>query len=420
MASRMLSGIHDFVRDRWAYCAASWLCAVWLIVVWGGGGFRVSAIVAIPTAWPLLVLVMLLVALPCAPEFFAIAVAACCVAYMVVPYAGPDVNWLNSAPMWLALVVLGYRWKSLKLAVIVLVIGCVPECIGIASGNELALSIAPSVQGCAMWWCVGALFGTLSKAAGERAAARERTEQYARRLYVLHVLHDSLANGLVYAILRCRAIASHDADGDAMRAGFGEIEEILKQSLTQLRQEIITPERSALGAAEVKGEKALVVEGESAAGESLSATISPILDELSQRMASQGWVGEAHMSGDCRHVSAECVRLVEACVRELGANMLKYGAPGAYALEVGASGNHVDVYSSNPVDSNPVDTRVNDSTDGPSDLSGGNSSAFTSECGLTLLRREIETVGGSLECAQENGEWSVCIAIPCRNIPRRN
>ena len=107
-------------------------------------------------------------------------------------------------------------------------------------------------------------------------------------------------------------------------------------------------------------------------------------------------------------------------MRELGANMLKYGAPGAYALEVGASGNHVDVYSSNPVDSNPVDTRVNDSTDGPSDLSGGNSSAFTSECGLTLLRREIETVGGSLECAQENGEWSVCIAIPCRNIPRRN
>ncbi|MBW3093767.1 hypothetical protein KIH75_00975 [Bifidobacterium sp. 64T4] len=407
--------LRNFLRRRWAYCVVSWLCAVWLIAVWSGGSVH-ALLASIPAGWPLPVLVILLVALPFAPQWCALAVAVCCAACVVVPYAGPDINWLNSAPIWLAMVVLGDHWRSLKLAGAVLVIGCIPGCVGAIAGNELVLSVAPSVQGCAMWWCIGALVGTMIATESDKAAAKERSEQYAHRLRVLHVLHDSLANNLVYAVLHCRAIMSHNAGNDAVCAEVGEVKGILERSLAQVRREVIIPERSALGAAGVEtGSIATVEHDGRTPAESLSAALAPTLDELTRRLESQGWHGAVHISGDsigdssgdCRCPGAECVRLVEASVRELGANMLKYGVPGAYALEVEVCGDHVNVYSSNP-----VDKRVDGSFDNPADATGEVPSAFTSGCGLALLRKEIEAAGGSLECAQENGEWSVCITIP--------
>lgn len=411
--------LRGFMRRRWVYCVVSWLCAAWLVAVWTDGNVH-ALLASIPAGWPLPVLVILLIALPCAPQWCAVAVTACCAACMVVPYAGPDINWLNSAPIWLALAVLGHHWRSLKLAGVVLVLGCLPECIGVITGNELALSSAPSAQGCAMWWCVGALVGALAATESDKAVARERSEQYAHRLRVLHVLHDSLANNLVYAVLRCRALTAHDADSDAIHAGIGEIEGILKRCLAQLRQEVIVPERSALTAAGIETGNSIDTErcGRVSA-ESLSAALTPMLDELTRRLESQGWNGTAHLSGDCRCADAEHVRLVEASIRELGANMLKYGVPGAYALEVEACDDHVNVYSSNPVGKQAgkqagkqVGKQVNDSTGDSDNASDEATSAFTSGCGLALLRREIESVGGSLECVQENGEWSVCITIP--------
>ncbi len=405
MMTRIAAGVCGFLRRRWPYCAAAWVCAGWLYAEYA---FRSG--VRIPVGWPVVALVALLVVLPCAPVVFSIAVIACCVVCTVVPFAGADVNWLNAVPMWLALAVLGYRCGSSKALVVALVAGTVPSCFATVTGNELAASIAPTVQTCAIWWCIGSMVAVLGHAERDKAVAQERSEQYEHRLRILHILHDSLANDLVYALLQCRSITSRGIDGadatdatggkadaDESHANIGEIERTLERCLTRLRQDVITPERAALdeaGVVAVNSPDSTPVSG----GErvSLHAALAPVLAETTRQLKSQGWNGVAHLNGECSDVDGETVRLVEACVRELESNIAKYGDPGTYALEVEACDDHVNIYSSNPVSG-----------------TGATSPALTSNCGLSLLQNRIEHVGGSMEYAREDGEWTICIAIPC-------
>lgn len=402
MTTRILAGARGFLQRRWPYCVAAWVCAGWLYADYA---FRSG--VRIPVGWPVVALVALLVVLPCAPVVFSVAVIACCVVCTVVPFAGADVNWLNAVPMWLALAVLGYRCGSLKALIGVLAAGAVPSCFAIVAGDELAASIAPTVQTCVIWWCIGSMVAVLGRAERDKAAAKERSEQYEHRLRILHILHDSLANDLVYTLLQCRSIASHDVDGaddtggkadaDETYASIGEIERTLDRCLTRLRQDVIVPERAALdeaGIVAVSAPGSAPVSGDERV--SLHAALAPVLAETTRQLKSQGWNGTAHLNGECPDADGETVRLIEACVRELGSNIAKYGDPGTYALEVEACDDHINIYSSNPVSG-----------------TGAASPAFTSNCGLSLLQNRIEHVGGSMEYAREDGEWTICIAIPC-------
>lgn len=393
VATRIAAGVRGFLRRRWPYCVAAWVCAGWLYVDYA---FRSG--VRIPVGWPVVALVVLLVVLPCAPAVVSVAVIACCVVCTVVPFAGADVNWLNAVPMWLALAVLGYRCGSLKALVAVLIAGAVPSCFATVAGNELAASVAPTVQACAIWWCIGSLMAVLGRAERDKGTAQERSEQYEHRLRILHILHDSLANDLVYALLQCRSIVSRGADGtDESHANIGEIERTLECCLTRLRQDVIAPERAALDEA---GIVAVSSPGSAPASGAervpLHAALAPVLAETTRLLKSQGWNGTAHLNGECPDTDGETVRLVEACVRELGANIAKYGDPGTYALEVEACDGHITVYSSNPLSG-----------------TGATSPACTSNCGLSLLQSQVEHAGGSMEYAREDGEWNICIAIPC-------
>lgn len=404
ITTRILAGVRSFLQRRWPYCVAAWVCAGWLYADYA---FRSG--VHIPVGWPVIVLTALLVVLPCAPVMFSVAVIACCIVCTVVPFAGTDVNWLNAVPMWLALAVLGYRCGSLKALIVVLAAGAVPSCFAVVTGNELAASIAPSVQICAIWWCIGSMVAVLGRAERDKAAAKERSEQYEHRLRILHILHDSLANDLVYALLQCRSIASHGvddaddiggrADADESHANIGEIERTLERCLTRLRQDVIAPERAALdevGVGVVSSPGTASTSGDERV--SLHAALTPVLAETTRLLKSQGWSGAAHVNGECPDMDWETVRLAEACVRELGTNIAKYGDPGTYALEVEACGDHINMYSSNPVSD-----------------AGATSPMLTSNCGLTLLRHQVEHVGGSMEYAREDGEWNICIAIPCND-----
>ena len=391
--ARILAGARGFLQRRWPYCVAAWVCAGWLYVDYA---FRSG--VRIPVGWPVVALVALLVVLPCAPAVFSVAVIACCVVCVVVPFAGADVNWLNAVPMWLALAVFGYRCGSLKALIVVLAAGAVPSCFATVTGNELAASVAPTVQTCAIWWCIGSMVAILGRAERDKAVAQERAEQYEHRLRILHILHDSLANDLVYALLQCRSIASRGVDGtDGSHANIGEIERTLDRCLTGLRQDVITPERAALdeaGIVAVSSPGSALVSGDERV--SLHAALAPVLAETTRQLKSQGWNGTAHLNGECPDADGETVRLIEACVRELGSNIAKYGDPGTYALEVEACGDHINMYSSNPVSG-----------------IGTTSPALTSNCGLTLLQNQVEHVGGSMEYAREDGEWNIYITIPC-------
>lgn len=408
MTARIMAGMRSFLQWRWPYCVAAWVCAGWLYADYA---FRSG--VRVPVGWPVIALVVLLAVLPCAPAVFSVAIIACCVVCTVVPFNSADVNWLSAVPMWLALAVLGYRLGSLKSLVAMLAAGALPSCFATVTGNELAASIAPSVQICTIWWCIGSMVTVLGRAERDKAAAKERSEQYEHRLRILHILHDSLANDLVYALFQCRAITSHGfggssnvSDTNEIRANISDISEIertLERCLTRLRQDVIAPEREVLGKTEFGKSRggpelssATEVSAPAVPKVSLSAALAPVLAETTQLLNAQGWRGVASLNGKCLDADGETVQLVEACIRELRSNILKYGAPETYALEVETSGDHITVYSSNPVGS----------TDEASP-------ELTSNCGLMLLRRKVEQIGGSMEYAQEDGEWTICVTIPC-------
>ncbi len=80
-----------------------------------------------------------------------------------------------------------------------------------------------------------------------RSVDVERSRHRDHRLRMLGMLHDSVANDLVGAILRCRTIVSRQSVDASVLAEICEIEDILERSLVRLREDIIIPERIALG-----------------------------------------------------------------------------------------------------------------------------------------------------------------------------
>lgn len=408
------------IRRHAVLCALSWLCALWMVVDW----MLRTGPLCLPD-FPVTAMIVLLAVLPGIPVAASLAIAVCGVAFMVFPIPGPDVNWLLSAPVCLALAVLGYRWRSGISVVAVLVIGCMPGLVGTASGAEPLLAVAPSVQMCVMWWCVGAMVGMVGDAERVKSVEVEQSRQREHRLRMLGVLHDSLANDLVGAMLRCRAVASRQSMDATALAEIREVEDILERSLMRLREDIIIPERVALGGgpgsmdSEPGDVMARKVVPETDCASRLAATVS----ELNRWLKSRGWEGLVRVSGDFTRVDATAVQLTERCVRELGMNMLKYGRPGAFALEAEIDEACVHVFSSNFIrhDAAEQDAGGHDSIpepetrgyDGDPNVPDFRSdAALSSNCGLSLLRHELEQCGGSLRWTNEAGEWAVYAVIP--------
>lgn len=417
----MMRRLVGVLRRRAVLCLPSWLCAAWLAGDWawrfGVWSWRAGAHV-LPDV-PVAAMTVLLVVLPCAPVAVSLAVVACGGLFVALPVPGPDVNWLSSVPVCLALAVLGHRWRSAWSVAAALVLGCLPGLLGAVSGFGPLSEAASSVQACAMWWCVGAMAGRAVDAERAGAVRDERSRQREHRLRMLGLLHDSLANDLVGALLRCRAVVSRrDVDVTAL-AGMREVGDILERSLTRLREDVLAPERALLDG----GAGPVGAGPEDSAGDGAVPTPGPCLSataaELDRWLESRGWKGLVRVSGDLSDVDAASVRLAERCVRELGVNMLKHGSPGAFALEVDVDGDRIRVFASNPVARGPagrdaVGRGSVPATDGRGGACGPcPESVLSSDCGLALLRRELDRRGGSLRWADESGEWTVYAVIPC-------
>jgi hypothetical protein len=349
-----------------------------------------------------------------------LAIAVCGVLFMALPVPGPDVNWLLSAPVCLAMAVLGRRWRSMVSVVAALALGCLPGLLGAAMGSEPLLAVAPSVQACAMCWCIGSMVGMAGDAERAKSVGAERSRQREHRLRMLGMLHDSLANDLVAAMLRCRAISARQGVDTAVLAEIREVEDILERSVVRLREDILIPERAALGEGSAgPGQRDVTGRG-AVPGADPASRLTATAAELDRWLKSREWEGLVRVTGDFLDVDVAVVRLVERCVRELGMNMLKYGSPGAFALEADADGDCVRVLSSDPIgrDAGGRGADGCDSGLGSNGCDGGSNApdprlefGLSSDCGLALLRRELERCGGSLQWASEAGEWMCFVKL---------
>lgn len=404
------------IQRHTALYVISWLSALLVVFDW------ISRMGPHPPLnLPVIAMITLPVILPCIPVAASITIIICGILFIIAPISGPDVNWLLSAPTCLAMAVLGHRCRYTMSAIIALIVGCAPVFIASVLQTELLLAISPSIQTCSVFWCIGTTLAITEDAKQAKLLEAEQSRQQAHRLRILGMLHDSLANDLVSAILLCRTIISCQSNNRSTSADVQEIEDILEQSLTRLREDIIIPERTALASSNTAESTSSNAEHyQSDPAPNLTPALMDTVRKLNEYLASQGWKGQIHVGGDVSGIDVSTIRFIERCIRELCINILKHGDTGSFALEIDADKDCIRLYSSNPVrhrttsaDGTSAAFPSVESNRNNNNRNSESDDKLSSHCGLLLLQRELEQRNGKLQWASESGEWSVFAEIPC-------
>lgn len=295
--------------------------------------------------------------------------------------------YLNISPIVLACAVLGSRLGKIKSSfiatIVVYLAGFVFSIYKMEDLREIFFTVSPMV----LWWLIGSLVVSSIDFARQKIVIQHQMEQRDERLRILHILHDSVANDLVYAISRSRMLKT---DGNSqINDTVDDIVSTLEIALSELRRDIIEPTKHSLDQDDhsLQHEYPYV------------ASVTDVRKELAiakMRLSKHGFIGIPQINGDISTMDDAVSSLLSSCIKELTGNMIKYGQPGDYALGVDVSDDEMMVIASNTI----------------SPLYAGERSVFSSNVGLESLTNELEQHGGTLSATVEDGEWSVCITLP--------
>lgn len=247
-------------------------------------------------------------------------------------------------------------------------------------------------------WGVGALIQCNGVAEQEKARAEQQAEERRRQLDTVHVLHDSIANTMSYALMRCRV-----AEDGTSPTALCEVESALELALRQLRSEVITPMRQQI---ERPSESAVSMHTLPSSRSSIpplaahdgELAVRAALNNIAQRLDRLGFIGApTYTNSNGVELSEPMTRMLCQIVEEIGANIMKHGVPGDYALAVTICGNGgAAIVSSNQC---AVDEAADDAT------------VNHTGHGLRLLHDTVALCGGTVHTYVEDGEWVVSVRI---------
>lgn len=323
-------------------------------------------------------------------------------------------------PMLLAAAVLGARWgRPFPSGVFAAL--CV-----MAYWTEMLFDFPPSpaytmltaledILPLAMAWAVGSIIrwarGQERRMSEQSQAARLRE----RQLMLMHVLHDSVANDLVYAISRCNMLVEEQSLADGARkpdmhviAQVNEITTVLEQSLQELRSRVITPMKHELLQDE-DGTPSDMKLAKAASSMSAVALTQTAVVMSGKRLREAGFVGVPQIDGNLENITDGMADFLTNAVRELGGNMMKHGKAGPFTLiiEATAAGSIIIIASNMMRHSDGGTSQSTRKADfASSELSD------TASSGLGILRMETEKLGGVFNVTEEDDEWSVYINVP--------
>ena len=242
-------------------------------------------------------------------------------------------------------------------------------------------------------WLIGAIVRHTLELEYRYGTVIERDKQRERQLQTMHVLHDIVANNLVYGIMQCRAIRTSD-DGQTKLNKVQQLQFTLEDTLRVLRTNVITPMKNETSEQADYG--ARTDNGTNAQGSSSSSVVT--LEKTIQRCQDQldqcGFHGSIEFDIGSNALTAVECSMVSSCIAELTGNIMKHGAPGEYVIALSVSADDISIVSSNQC----------------AEADGEEST----EWGIELLRREVDMFSGSMNAAREANEWSVHIEIPRR------
>ena len=195
---------------------------------------------------------------------------------------------------------------------------------------------------------------------------------------MLHILHDTIANDLVYTIIELRRVNT-EITLLPMKKQIHNIIDILENALSQLRG-IVIPS--------LKGQVLTTTDI------AVHSSINTTLQVLSRNLEKNGFIGHIYLHGNLNELQIRYRILLNYCIQELGGNIIKHGLPGIFTLSIKITNDSISIISSN------IEHHRNKQ-----------SNKF-SGTGLTLLKDEIEKHKGRVLFASEDNEWSIYINIP--------
>lgn len=237
-------------------------------------------------------------------------------------------------------------------------------------------------------WVLGVFLGRSIDLQLKNSVIEEKSRYRENQLKTLHILHDSIANDLVYAISRSHALEKCLTTSNEITLT-NDIVSTLETSLIELRREVIQPAKDELNGMNISSVRAHDVY-------SHVSLLKQDLENSRFRLRSHGFIGAPQLIGDVGLLDDDLATLVDSCVKEISGNILKYGFPSDYALVVNIMDDDVSIISSNTVSAQHVKDRVS-----------------SSNSGLAILSDEVKQRGGNVIFGVEDKEWSIYVTIPC-------
>lgn len=314
---------------------------------------------------------------------------------LAMAYILPAANiyWLFSTPCLLALVFLGKSVRRpIPTAITFFVIQLLAS-TGTITHNEELRALTLGYQPLIIAWVIGTFLGCAIEAQRKRAIAEEQAAHRSEQLRMLHVLHDSVANDLVYAAAQCKSLRTELTDETSL-AKTDDIITALESGLTQLRQQIIEPTKRDIETIDKPH-----TEAERIPQSDAQMRIHNTTRTIEQRLQQCGFVGNPQIKGDLTAIREDIIDVIDMTIQELGGNIIKYGEPSTYALVIDISADGTVTI----VSSNRYRPRT-DEADQPS-------TPATSHVPVLLADR-LRSVGGNMSVSDEEGEWTVYICIP--------
>lgn len=205
------------------------------------------------------------------------------------------------------------------------------------------------------------------------AIAQEQVRYQQKRLREIHILHDSIAGAMTYAILLCRKEETSGSNDT-----LAQIEQILIQALHELRTQIISP---------------MAEELEPNIKEDAPRLFQQHIEAQCRRLGTLGLTGTPIIRGDLSAVDESVLPPLRTVCTEILNNIAKHGKPGPFAFILSVESDEVRIFASNPY-SDVMNKKIEN------------------HYGIALIQDFAKQNKGTMTINSENEEWSLSLIIP--------
>ena len=160
-------------------------------------------------------------------------------------------------------------------------------------------------------------------------------EQNQEKINLMKVTHDSIANKLTNII-----ILSRDIDPKNYSSHSTIIQTLAQQSLSELREKVITPLKSSIN-------KDFLPSYNNKNTELLLLILHNTIQNIESELKTIGFQGPCTVTGSLLDLNQDLLQDSIEILHEIRNNIIKHGSPPIYSIDIHCSKEHIEFWSSN-------------------------------------------------------------------------